>query len=264
MILDNAQRKVQDYNSYDSKKANGRYNQAYKAILDKVASRGSLVDVGGYVDVQSLLAIEESLKAFDMGRQMDARFIEKLRRKLSGDSVKLLLEEFRSFSILSQDIESIKEKIKGIFELLRAGGIDGFSPNGDKFSVGATKIMNFMFPNLFVISDKWVRRAHNQQQMSFDFGDYWGIMLSCRNELLKWQKVHGGLDSLIVLDNLPTTPVRVFDKCAFITGKFSNEFTTEKCPKCGFPLKFRTAKRTGERYRGCTNYPACNHNERSY
>ncbi len=36
------------------------------------------------------------------------------------------------------------------------------------------------------------------------------------------------------------------------------------CPKCGSPLKIRTAKQTGEQYKGCTNYPQCNYNERSY
>lgn len=36
------------------------------------------------------------------------------------------------------------------------------------------------------------------------------------------------------------------------------------CPKCGSPLTWHTAKRTKERYRGCTNYPNCNYNERSY
>ena len=36
------------------------------------------------------------------------------------------------------------------------------------------------------------------------------------------------------------------------------------CPKCGSPLVWRTATKTGERYRGCTNYPDCKYNERSY
>lgn len=36
------------------------------------------------------------------------------------------------------------------------------------------------------------------------------------------------------------------------------------CPWCGSSLTWHTAKKTGERYRGCTNYPACKYNERSY
>lgn len=37
-----------------------------------------------------------------------------------------------------------------------------------------------------------------------------------------------------------------------------------KCPKCGSPLKWRKARRTGELYRGCTNYPQCRWQDRSY
>jgi len=37
-----------------------------------------------------------------------------------------------------------------------------------------------------------------------------------------------------------------------------------RCPKCGSPLTWHTARLTGERYRGCANYPSCNYNERSY
>ncbi len=37
------------------------------------------------------------------------------------------------------------------------------------------------------------------------------------------------------------------------------------CPKCGSPTKVRRAKKTGELYFGCTNYPDCNFNgTRSY
>ena len=36
------------------------------------------------------------------------------------------------------------------------------------------------------------------------------------------------------------------------------------CPRCGSPLAWHTARKTGERYKGCTNYPNCKYNERSY
>jgi hypothetical protein len=38
-----------------------------------------------------------------------------------------------------------------------------------------------------------------------------------------------------------------------------------ECPKCGAPLVWRKARRTGELYRGCTNYKGgCRYQERSY
>ncbi|NLE04416.1 MAG: hypothetical protein GX638_06400 [Crenarchaeota archaeon] len=38
----------------------------------------------------------------------------------------------------------------------------------------------------------------------------------------------------------------------------------QPCPRCGSTLVWRTARKTGELYRGCTNFPACHYNERSY
>lgn len=37
------------------------------------------------------------------------------------------------------------------------------------------------------------------------------------------------------------------------------------CPECGHPLVWRKATKTGEIYRGCTNYDGgCRYQERSY
>lgn len=44
-----------------------------------------------------------------------------------------------------------------------------------------------------------------------------------------------------------------------IRGKYAGV-----CPKCGSPLVWRRAKRTNELYRGCTNFPQCKWNDRSY
>ena len=38
-----------------------------------------------------------------------------------------------------------------------------------------------------------------------------------------------------------------------------------KCPDCGHPLVWRKATKTGEIYRGCTNFDGgCRYQERSY
>jgi len=38
-----------------------------------------------------------------------------------------------------------------------------------------------------------------------------------------------------------------------------------KCPDCGHPLVCRKATKTGELYRGCTNFEGdCRYNDRSY
>jgi hypothetical protein len=47
-------------------------------------------------------------------------------------------------------------------------------------------------------------------------------------------------------------------------NKNSSQVNGGTCPRCGSPLVWRKARKTGESYRGCTNYRACRYNERSY
>jgi hypothetical protein len=78
--------------------------------------------------------------------------------------------------------------------------------------------MNFLFPDLFAITDTHVQKAiFNYSLSDFDFVE-WKAMDRIACELWYWEAKHGNLQSLLELDSGATTPVRVFDKCAFIVG----------------------------------------------
>jgi len=218
-VFENAAEKISKYNSYDALCKDERYNSAYHKILNARKDRSCLVDKDGNVDEDSLAIVEEGLIAFDMDRQINNHFRDRLRKKLNDVDTKVLLKRFTKFTIFSSNIEDIKSDTKDFFETLRATGHDGLSSRGDQFGVGATKIMNFLFPKLFVIADQWVRKGLRKTGF-MDFQKYWSILMICRRELKEWQQTHGNFEDLTALDQQPTTLTRIFDKCAFVMGKF--------------------------------------------
>lgn len=116
-------------------------------------------------------------------------------------------------------VAQLKTDVEKLYAALSVGGENGLSRWCYRFDVGATKIMNFLFPDLFVIVDRYVKKAvHSSGELYF--GKYWDIMMICRGELREWEQHHGNLDSLLRLDTKPTTETRIFDKCAFVIGKF--------------------------------------------
>lgn len=218
---------------YDRQRKAPLYNSAYEKVLEARRGNRCLVDQSGNVDERSLEAIECALKAFDMGRQMDERFADKLKSKLSRIEIKRTLRKFRDFTICSQTIAELKTDVQDLYGALSAAGDDGLSADPQhRFSVGATKIMNFLFPELSVIVDSNVQKAINCyipdfDKWTLDSDRYWQVMMICAKELGEWKEQRGGLDRLLKLDSKPTTLTRIFDKCAFIIGK------------CGMPAMYR-------------------------
>lgn len=225
-VLKNTKGKI---NKYNAQAKAGIYNAAYTEILNGRKNRSCLVNKDGSVSEETLLTIEKGLLAFDMGRQMDGNFKYNLKKKLI--SAKALLKKFQGLTIVSPNIDEIRSETESFFESLRASDHDRLSSNRNQFSVGATKIMNFLFPELFVIADRWVRKALGKYGY-FSFDEYWSIMMTCRKELRAWQEKYGNLESLIGLDEKPTTLTRIFDKCAFVTGKSASDTETVQCPQC--------------------------------
>ena len=175
-------------------------------------------DENGSISDASVRLVENTLIAFEMKKygQMDDQFGDKLKRKLEDDETKILLRNFRKLAILSSDIESTRVGARFLFEKLSEAK-DGLDARGDRFGVGAAKIMNFLFPELFVIMDSFVIKGLGLSGFP-DFRNYWSIMTRCREELREWQQKFEGLESLTCLDQKPTTLTRIFDKCAFVMG----------------------------------------------
>ena len=52
-----------------------------------------------------------------------------------------------------------------------------------------------------------------------NFEHYWKALTCCCKELKEWRNILGSVDSLVELDvPSPSTPIRVFDKCATVMG----------------------------------------------
>lgn len=217
-VFESAAEKINKYNSYDTKCKAGKYNSAYRRVLNARGDQSCLVDKDGNVNEKSLVIIEDGVRDFDMGRQMDNQFIDRLRKKLCDVNTRFLLKRFTEFTILSPDIEEIKSDTQSFFETLSAKSDYGLSSRRDRFGVGATKIMNFLFPELFVMSDRWVMEGLRKTG-AIHATKYWSIMMVCHRELKEWQETRGDLKSLMELDQRPTTLPRIFDKCAFVMGK---------------------------------------------
>jgi hypothetical protein len=112
------------------------------------------------------------------------------------------------------------------YNMLAQNGTHSLHVLGKRFDVGATKILNFLFPELFIIIDSRVAdvlkkyysfpyRSGTQKKYSFD--KYFSAMNTYHNEVISWIQNGKTLDELLSYDRQPTTLTRVLDKCAYVT-----------------------------------------------
>ena len=163
MILDNAPEKVH------------RYNQLcvhYNLVADGIyRARGEHDNLFHGDFLPFLVAV---LISFDLGRMMGsgakmrydpahggfaARLIEKLR------AVQQYLHHLINVRLSEANIIEERGNIVNAYRHLSSGGNRSLNQTGDEFHVGATKIMHFLGPELFVIIDsnaaRAFRMAHN-------------------------------------------------------------------------------------------------------
>jgi hypothetical protein len=215
-ILNNAAIKVKTYNEpkdANRRKRGRRYNFAYHEILQ----HQPLVDESGRVGTDSLNLIVKGLKQFDMNRQMDRLFGQRLEGKLGDGDTPRIITELRRARIDKADLWQLKDRVEALYQRLAEAGDRGLAILGKRFDVGATKIMNFLLPEFSVIVDHNVADALNKTSLH-QFERYWWVMASCRRELDAWRELNGDLSSLLEVDENPTTLTRIFDKCAFVVG----------------------------------------------
>jgi len=67
---------------------------------------------------------------------------------------------FGNLRIESQEWHKYRNYAKKLHDILSAGGADELSADRDELDVGATKIMNFLFRELFVMVDKNVADSY--------------------------------------------------------------------------------------------------------
>jgi len=221
-ILKNAEQKIVKFNSRS-------YGELalYHGILNARGDKKSLVDEAGNVSDGFLEMIEATLRGyFGMGKRMlndKGGFIKNLSNKLESDEARNVLTKFSGKCISSPNLADYRSDVEVLYERLSAKGQDRLSQKDYRFCVGATKIMHCLFPELFVMLDKYVGCALGYLQGEYNnFEAYWATMNICRQELKEWQELYGSTDSLLRLDLKPTTLARIFDKCATIMGKEKN------------------------------------------
>jgi hypothetical protein len=217
---------------YNSQPKGADYDRAYHAVLKARRGKRCLVDDTGSISEESLQAVKSTLRVFDMDKYMAGNFTAGLKEKLHLDEIKNTLKKFsdtRVYSLPQTDevIAQFKAGVRKLYEVLSVEGEDSLDRRSYRFDVGTTKIMNFLFPELFVIADRHVRKAvHKSGELHFE--KYWDIMMICQGELQEWREQHHDFHSflrlcdfhsLLRLDSGPTTVTRIFDKCAFVMGK---------------------------------------------
>jgi len=170
--------------------------------------------------------------AFDMGRMMGAGarqkydvaingFAKKLHDKLQ--QIKPLLEPMISSSIFNANIDKISNNISQAYEILANGGQDGLNAQGNDFHVGATKLLHFINPELFMIIDSNTAAAlrnnfkspyKNTAQPGYSSAKYIQSLTAIKTVLVDYgEKQFRSLE--------PATPsMRIFDKIAFAHNAF--------------------------------------------
>lgn len=216
-ILEDAETKLEAWRRHYPN-AGDSNSPSYRRILEARGSDSSNVDANGHVTEQTLQLIKEVLRdKFDMYHQVGDTFPQKLSKKLQDARVKAILIRIRNLSICSTSLEDLKPDTDELYASLSAPGPSGLSFRSDHFCVGATKTMNFLFPELFVMLDRCVAKALCLNPYN-KFSVYWSVLRLCHDDLEEWRNIRGSLDSLVALDVPPTTSVRIFDKCATVMG----------------------------------------------
>ena len=136
--------------------------------------------------------------------------------------IKPLLEPLLNDDILSVDLLKHDSNIKKAYEILSAAGQGSLHEDSNKsFHVGATKILHFLNPELFIIIDSNAARAFRATgQVPFlkstQPGYHPDLYIQCLKQV-KADISKYGVNSFQVLE--PNTPItRIYDKLTFITG----------------------------------------------
>jgi hypothetical protein len=171
-----------------------------------------------------------ALLAFDMGRTMGkglARkydvaaggFAARLGEKLA--QVKPFLEPLVGRCLFEIDLPAHGEQIRQAYDVLAAGGAGGLHEQGKAFHVGATKILHFVHPELFMIVDANTARAlkdafgipyRGRTQPGYSAKRYVQSLSEVQRRIRDY-----GVERFRSLE--PGTPaLRIFDKLAFVYG----------------------------------------------
>ncbi len=218
MITDNAEIKIACFNE-----AGLHYNVAAEVIYRKRYSNG--IDTFSQEYLRHVIA---GLISFDMGRMMGAGnqydfnhgFAARLFLKLQ--QLRPVLEPLMNLHLAEINIDQEARNIMESYNVLSASGAGALHQNPEKcFHVGATKVLHFLNPQLFIIVDSNAARAfrlghhvpfRNTTQPGYSAELYVTCLKCAQDDILAF-------DLARFQDLEPATPItRIYDKLTFMTG----------------------------------------------
>ena len=215
-ILENPEFKITQFNEQ---------GLHYNIVANEIYNVRS--QIGNPFDKLFLPYIIAGLVSFDIGRMMGRNkyslnrnsFASRLNSKLQ--KVRPYLEPLLAYNLLSSDLEGYDSKVKEAYNILSNGAIGGLHEYQKSFHVGATKIMHFLHPELFIIIDSNAARAFRSAwdipflksaQPGYSPELYTECMKRVKKDISEY-----GIDKFRALE--PNTPLtRIYDKLTFITG----------------------------------------------
>lgn len=170
-----------------------------------------------------------ALISFDMERMMGrgagkydimaGGFATRLHEKLSRIEPKL--RHLMDVHLTDIDLQNEKSNITAAYQELSPSGIESLNQTQRQFHVGATKILHFINPELFLIVDSNATRAfklshgisyRNSTQPGYTSEKYIQCMSCAKSDIIGY-----GLKNFRSLE--PGTPIaRIYDKLTFATG----------------------------------------------
>lgn len=219
MITHNAELKITQFNQHGL-----HYNLVAKAAY---RYRKSVSDPFGE-DYQRY--ITAALISFDMNRMMgkgsytkydieESGFASNFRDKL--ELIKPLIKHLSKTRLVDLDVEKEKETITSAYNELAISGNQSLNQKKVDFHVGATKILHFINPDLFIIIDSNAARAfrtcHNVKyrkstQPGYTDVKYLECLALAKDDILSF-----GTRSFQALED-KTPLARIYDKLTFVTG----------------------------------------------
>jgi hypothetical protein len=159
------------------------------------------------------------LRGFDMGRTMTAGFGDRLRSCLDAVRRESAVAGLRDSVLSRTDLIASRAVIIHMYGYLALSGT--LDPKKQSH-VAATKILHWLFPDLFLILDRNVARAFQKHfgvklRDSTQPGYSAEIYFTCL-EKVQYEIRSFGAERFLQLE--PGTPeARIFDKIAFVTGE---------------------------------------------
>jgi hypothetical protein len=217
----------------DARLALAHYNAHglhYNLVADGVYAARQRI---GYpFDPAYLPYLVAALISFDMGRQLDVgpgakygpgapSFAYRLCERL--DDIAPLLKGLMSCSLVDVALDEHAAAITDAYNQLAQGGEHSLSANGNGFAVGATKILHFLNPDLFLIIDRNVaqslavaRRADGSPVLTGKSGYSGARYVQSLQAVQEWIANYGPERFQALEEGKPL--LRIFDKIAFANG----------------------------------------------